>query len=156
MLFWTGSVFLIQEKDVSSVFKLKLSKIFMVSKSVTSAVTPREKVYNFISSTRSEVWISDWCESTVIKEPCTRSTTWIFDGNFEGTERNYKSPFNVAWNTRTFVFCRNLLMVVHFTDINYANNTFSLCQLSPPNTLSSVLLENEGIPVVKVIVHPNV
>lgn len=47
-------------------------------------------------------------------------------------------------------------MVVHFTDIGYANNTFSLCQLSPPNTLSSVLLENEGIPVVKVIVHPNV
>lgn len=121
MSFWIGSVFLIQEKDVSSVFKLKLSKIFMVSKSVISAVTPCEKVYNFISLTRSEVWISEWCESTVIKELCTRSTTWIFDGNFEGTERNYKSPFNVAWNMCSFVFCRNLLMVVHFTDISYAN-----------------------------------
>lgn len=56
----------------------------------------------------------------------------------------------------SFVFCRNLLMVVHFTDISYANNTFSLCQLSSPNILSSVLLENEGIPVVKFIVHPNI
>ena len=65
--------FLIQERDISSVFKLKLTKIFVVSKSVSivlfsSTLTPSERVCNFRSLTRPEIWRSEWCENTTMKE----------------------------------------------------------------------------------------
>ena len=53
-------------------------------------------------------------------------------------------------------FFRNLLIVLSISDGSYANNTFGLWQLSSQNMLASTLLENEGIPLVKAIVHPNV
>lgn len=54
------------------------------------------------------------------------------------------------------VFFRSLLIVVSFSDGSYANNTFDLWQLSSQNTLASMLLENEGIPLVKTLVQPSI
>lgn len=54
------------------------------------------------------------------------------------------------------VFFRSLLIVVYFSDVSYANNTFDLWQLSSQNTLASMLLENEGIPLVKTLVQPSI
>lgn len=54
-----------------------------------------------------------------------------------------------------FIF-RSLQIVVYFSDNSCANNTFGLWQLSSQNMLASMTLENEGIPLVKTTVHPNV
>lgn len=46
-------------------------------------------------------------------------------------------------------------IVVYFSDRSSANNIFSLWKLSSQNILASMRLENEEIPLVKTIVHPN-